>query len=111
MCEKYRTLSRHTRRTTVPIIGVTATTHSSGTLGSVQGDATREITAKGGEVLHSDAFSGAIYDDHSYNNWTNYGGHNYISGFFSFAASRIVPVANENRPINTAVRYLIRALP
>jgi hypothetical protein len=62
-------------------------------------------------VLHSEAFSGAMFDDHSFNNWTNYGGHGYQSGFISFAASRVAPTSNEIRPVNTAVRYLIRALP
>lgn len=28
---------------------------------------------------------------------------------FSFDASKIVPTANENRPVNKAVRYLIKA--
>jgi hypothetical protein len=30
---------------------------------------------------------------------------------FGIDAARVVPTANENRPANVAVRYLIRALP
>jgi hypothetical protein len=36
------------------------------------------------------------------------GGDEWILGF---DASRVIPTANENRPVNMSVRYLIRALP
>lgn len=40
------------------------------------------------------------------------GGFNNEQGYaFDFDASRVVPTANENRPVNKAVRYLIRAKP
>ena len=35
--------------------------------------------------------------------------YNYVSQGMGFDASRVVPVANENRPINKAVRYFIKA--
>jgi hypothetical protein len=94
-------------------VGVTATTHSSAGLGTVQGDAIRDITAK----FHSDfdltthGFAGAAYGDEIYTG----GADNYDPASRNldvyFSASRIVPTANENRPVNTAVRYLIRAKP
>jgi hypothetical protein len=34
-----------------------------------------------------------------------------VNPILSFDASRVVPTSTENRPVNTAVRYLIRALP
>ncbi len=33
----------------------------------------------------------------------------YLNTGYDFDASRVVPTANENRPVNTAVRYFIRA--
>ena len=35
--------------------------------------------------------------------------YNYVSQGMGFDASHVVPVANENRPINKAVRYFIKA--
>jgi len=82
--------------------------HVSGGLGQVQGDAIRNIT---GHIQN-----GAAVD--------NTGGVFIASGFsregtvmrggnppamLYFDASRVVPVAGENRPVNQAVRYLIRA--
>jgi hypothetical protein len=92
-------------------VGVTSTTHVSGALGSVQGDTIRNITAtfsfKAGNPARS--FEGASYpiapggQSHD-----NDGPSIEASGF---DASRVVPIANEIRPVNTAVRFLIRALP
>jgi hypothetical protein len=91
-------------------VGVTSTTHSSGALGSVQGDAIREVSGRfkgeAGFFEFSGAFSPAEYtgyDDGS-TPMTRRGG-------AYFNASRVTPTADEIRPVNTAVRYLIRALP
>jgi hypothetical protein len=89
-------------------IGVTSTTHSSGALGSVQGDAVRNITASrlkgwgsgptGAWYIESGTVSSAAVEG-------------YESVFYAFDAARVTPTAPEIRPVNTAVRYLIRALP
>ena len=88
-------------------------------LGSEQGDAIRNITGKitnnggGREQFIADDYSlsGAFYgsnpvyssdSDSSSHNHTIY--HNVV-----FDASRVVPTANENRPRNIAVMYIIRA--
>ena len=87
-------------------------THSSASLGVLQGDAIRNITGK---------FSGYEFGDVKQ---TRSVGALYVTGEIWFAgnqdhggsspvlgldASRVVPTANENRPINIAVRYLIKA--
>jgi hypothetical protein len=76
----------------------------------VQGDAGREITAFMGSIhmgqnvtgmAYPVAFSGGFSGDPSATRlYTVY-----------VATSRVVPTDAENRPVNTAVRYLIRALP
>jgi hypothetical protein len=96
-------------------VGVTATTHASGALGAVQGDATREI---GGPTHYGQAILGA---DHI-STWRSVAfynrgpqGHDYYNGWteghLQLDLSRGTPTSNEIRPVNTAVRYLIRALP
>jgi hypothetical protein len=106
-------------------VGVTSTTHVSGALGSVQGDANRnimgEIATSDGDVEHLTfadnlqgmmQFSGAIwYSNHRKSNFGLTGGGNWGFAQFNLDSSMVVPVANENRPVNTSVRYLIRALP
>jgi hypothetical protein len=82
-------------------------------LGAVQGDSIRNIT---GEFIGADDNSRVYPVKHAF----------YLGawgGIFDgtggagkehpiiFDASRVVPTATENRPVNTAVRYLIRALP
>ena len=95
-------------------IGVTSTLHQSGSLGQVQGDTTRNIIGSfwpvgiaGGAHLEPQgalyglvgaAGSGVGGGDIAYNTSTG------------FDSSRVVPTASENRPANTAVRYLVRAL-
>jgi hypothetical protein len=90
-------------------IGVTSTTHSSGTLGNVQGDTIRNITGyvDTGTGIWSGT-SGAFQPQGKADEYTVAGSQR---SDFDFDASRVVPVANENRPVNTAVRYLMRALP
>ena len=85
--------------------------HSSGALGQIQGDAIRNIygyfTTYGG--IHLDGGAGAMF---SYSvggrhiSARIYNNSNVITGI---DASRYVPTDVENRPVNMAVRYLIRA--
>ena len=85
---------------------------NSAALGVQQGDAIRNITGEFGakargmwrtETSGVFATSGTGGGSHDSNGW---GTQN-----FQFDASRVVPTAEENRPVNQAVRYLIRALP
>lgn len=93
------------------LIGATATTHSSGELGEVQGDAIRNITGNIPFGSNNDAIQ----------NITGCFGKTTVSGVVgpsswdrdnvrvSFNASLVVPTASEDRPANTAVRYMIKA--
>jgi hypothetical protein len=85
--------------------------HRSGELGMIQGDAIRNITGSSGDSPNSGAYYyGALAG--------GAGGARKFAGeglrgrsAINFDASRVVPTANENRPANTAVRFLIRARP
>jgi hypothetical protein len=96
-------------------IGVTSTTHSSGGLGAVQGDASRNVTGEIASVGQTEL--GAYIKPNScfyaagQNNNVGIGIVDSNNQLLGFDASLVVPTANENRPVNTAVRYLIRALP
>ena len=88
-------------------------THQSGSLGELQGDAIRNITGKysGYEFGNSDGAKrqeGALYDtgERWYSGNRNHSDHAITLGL---DASRVVPTATENRPINIAVKYLIKA--
>lgn len=83
---------------------------NSAALGVAQGDAIRNIWGTFGTSSQGYwwSASGAFYQSGG----TYYGnGANAIdnSCYVNFDASRIVPTANENRPINKAVLYLIKA--
>jgi microcystin-dependent protein len=88
------------------------TTHASGSLGSWQGDAIREISGSATNTLAYGNFergSGALH--HTGRNEfgaDNGDGSGFGAGTLSFAASRVVPTANENRPANYAVYYYIK---
>ena len=88
-------------------VGVTSTTHSSGALNQIQGDGTRNITGdigwtkNGGNGAIEYVSSQPEFDLRNGSGW-------YLA---RLNTSRVVPTANENRPVNMAVRYLIRALP
>lgn len=101
-------------------------THASGNLGELQGDTIRNITAKmwtnsrGPQHLFLDdsskLTSGAFTVGDKYLQWGAAEYNNasrdrqYLwEGSLSFDASKVVPIANENRPMNIAVRYLIRS--
>ena len=90
-------------------VGNTATTHASGNLGAIQGDAIRNITGELGrlpEAGYPAPEGGAIRIYALRGNGQMADG----SGrWMNFDASRVVPVSNEIRPVNTAVRYLIRS--
>ena len=94
-------------------VGVTSTLHESGSLGAIQGDATRRVIGEA-HYLTGNYFgaSGTFYlggtraiGQHFSDTW-NWGGWSIIQD-----TTRVVPTAAENRPVNTAVRYLVRARP
>ena len=82
-------------------------THQSAALGQLQGDGIRNITGdigwtkNGGNGAIEYVSSQPEFDLRNGSGW-------YLA---RLNTSRVVPTANENRPINKAVRYLIRALP
>lgn len=91
--------------------GVTSTNYSSGLLGIIQGDAARNITGTFAAKAHSFNIgvntTGAFYDL----GWGNgaVGGGSPQPHAWGFDTSRVIPTANEIRPVNIAVRYLIKA--
>lgn len=95
-----------------------AVTHSSDALGVLQGDAIRNITGQfsgitsgrslgkypnGIEVFKLLNISQQSFKPDYVNDNTE------MESDISFDTSRVVPTSNENRPINIAVRYLIKA--
>ena len=89
--------------------GVTSTVYSSGDIGDIQGDAIRNITGKMA-MGHLDFYDTDGIFTHKYGPLANYGVSipaRVVEVYFD--AASVVPIANENRPINKAVRYLIKA--
>jgi hypothetical protein len=89
-------------------------THSSGALNALQGDSIRNITGSFLADVVADTFYGqgiGAFRDDGEAGW----GDDYTKPGelrqYSFDASRVVPTAIENRPINISVRYMMRALP
>ena len=81
-------------------------THSSDALGVLQGDAIRNIT--GNVSTSMDYADNILFKKLSLlRTFDRDGGGNVHAT--SFDVSRVVPTSNENRPINIAVRYLIKA--
>ena len=85
--------------------------HQSGELGMIQGDAIRNITGSSGDSPHSGAYYYGAFAGGA-------GGARKFAGeglrgrsAINLDASRVVPTAPENRPVNTAVRFLVRARP
>lgn len=86
-------------------------THSSATLGQLQGDGIRTIwgTFVGGDWSghnNQGGSSGAFWPS---GNAGVQEGNRYDQIRYSFDVSRVTPVVGEVRPVNRAVRYLIRA--
>ena len=80
---------------------------NSAALGIQQGDAIRNITGAFDNVnIKYGAFRAGNKVDNTY-----IGTYHGTTMSTWFDASRVVPTAEENRPVNMAVRYLIRALP
>ena len=89
---------------------------NSASLGILQGDAIRNITGTmGGSSSDKaglwDYGTGAFYQFNQGRDSVDYSGRyfSYVSQGMGFDASRVVPTAEENRPINKAVRYFIKA--
>ncbi len=88
-------------------VGITSTTHSSGALGQVQGDALRPITSGG--IHHFGSNGGGAFETRGYSDQRGVGGGGSMGTRLD--TSRVVPTDNENRPVNMATRFLIRARP
>ena len=87
---------------------------NSADLGALQGDAIRNITGTMGgsnsvDVGLWDYGTGVFYQFNQGRNSVANGRswYSYVSQGMGFDASRVVPTAEENRPINKAVRYFI----
>ncbi|XVK27629.1 tail fiber protein [Pectinatus frisingensis] len=88
-------------------------------IGNIQGDAIRNITGtldSGNSMTELQLFGETPTTTGVFENFDWFHGSNgadegnyYRANGLSFDASRVVPTANENRPINTAVIYLIKA--
>lgn len=103
---------QHTQQNGI-LNGVTVTTHASGELGEVQGDAIRNISGSiplGNTNGHTSnlALTGAFAVD-EYDGAYGPSAWDRDNVRVSFNASLVVPTASEDRPANTAVRYMIKA--
>ena len=92
-----------------------AITHTSGALGVLQGDSLREVWGRinsysdpGGSELSEGVFYGYNHYDWGTANAGGAGGNGAWDSVAVFQMSRSTPVSNEIRPVNMAVRYLIR---
>lgn len=91
-----------------------AVTHTSGALGVTQGDATRAITGTldsfcSGAVVQA---TGVFANSYTFNRRRDQTGWSDSPNTMSvFDTSIITPTATENRPVNKAVKYLIKAKP
>ena len=91
--------------------------HWSAGLGELQGDTIRNITGdiesvlnRGGYHSGSGVYSGFVSGvDYIFTTELGGGEGSEFIGRVHFDASRVAPVAQEIRPVNRAVRYLIRA--
>jgi hypothetical protein len=108
-------------------IAYTTTTHSSGAFGAIQGDAIRNVVGRAYSSSHFGLWRGAECEDEALGLGYGWSGALYCGGvsssvpqggeggsqsqYFGINISRVVPTDAEIRPANTAVRYLIRALP
>lgn len=86
--------------------------HQSNGLGELQGDAIRNIYGMvSGMDVYNDTWSGAFYDPGTRDGKGLPGSYQprKFCDDFAFDASCVVPTSNEDRPINRAVRYFIKA--
>ena len=93
-------------------VGLTATLHTSGALGTVQGDAIRNIPGTINDLASRGASSSSgSFDSINFGAWTlnTDGGYGPNRVIVNFDPSKNVPTSTENRPVNQAVRYLMRA--
>ena len=91
-------------------VGVTTTLHSSGQLGQVQGDVARELVGNFGSIRSQYLTTSGIFEVGP--SFISYNGFNEVPGsMVTFKSSRITAVGPENRPVNMATRFLIRARP
>ncbi len=81
-------------------------THQSNSLGVFQGDSIRNITGYVGISQPSSAYTSGAFTKGAN---TGVGWYADVYGGTLFDASRVVPVSNENRPVNRAVIYIIKA--
>lgn len=94
-------------------IGNSATTHSSGAIGAVQGDALRNLkghfrVVKMDNNTNSQSYSGVFTTEAistggwgTSSNWANWGTENMV-----FNAKLVIPTDNEIRPVNKAVKFI-----
>ncbi|MFI3272976.1 MAG: hypothetical protein R3Y11_12910, partial [Pseudomonadota bacterium] len=100
--------------------GYSTTTHASGSLGAVQGDAIRNIegyytqSSNASHQMFAEPVtaSGAYYQSSYETTYYASESSKYYGSMpneIGIDASRVVPTATENRPVNIAVNYLIKA--
>jgi len=89
-------------------------THQSGALGELQGDSVRNVT--GWFISQASDFDNSNNADQklfktigSYNSRRKIGNADDWNKMIKFDMSKVVATSNENRPINIAVNYLIKA--
>ena len=91
--------------------GVTSTDHSSGNLNAIQGDAIRNMTGIVGGMTDQGNGTGIFYEAYSSGACGAGSCHNGLTKkSVKFSADRVMPTDVEIRPVNMAVRYLIRAI-
>jgi hypothetical protein len=96
-------------------VGETSTLHASGSLGDVQGDAARRLTGAI-EVSLTDSpesmpDTGAFTTARDDSSQQQASSSPLWDDIIILDSARVTPTAAEYRPVNTAVRFLIRALP
>ncbi|MDY5044992.1 phage tail protein [Phascolarctobacterium sp.] len=91
------------------IVGNTTTVHSSGSLGMIQGDATRVVQGSFSFAGGQDVAPSGVFENLGHQNITASGSTDYGYDNPYFNNTRVVPTANEIRPVNIAVKYFIKA--